>query len=469
MKIKIFLSLQLFLLMAAAALGQLTIRVTDIPANTPPQDDIYIAGNFNGWDSGNSAYILENQGGEVYEITFSPNPGTLMFKFTRGSWETVEGNASGGFLPDRSYNYSGGAETLELQILSWEGQDVPPSSGYSVLSEDFFMPQLNRSRRIWLYLPPDYQNSGRDYPVLYMQDGQNVFDASTSFSGEWQVDEALNQLFDEGDEGVIVVAIDNGGGSRIGEYTPWPNPNYGGGQGDAYVDFIVETLKPFIDENYRTKPGREFTGIMGSSLGGLISFYAAIEHQDVFSKAGVFSASFWFADEVYTHVANTGKEADMRIYMIAGVQEGNPADYGEQVADMNAMYNTLLSAGFSADEVRAIAHPDGQHSEWYWAREFPAAYQWLYRENTTGQEEKNWEKPLLKAFPNPSDTNFHLITTVPLVHAEYEVLSMDGRIVQQRKPLNGKGASLENLKAGLYFLRAYSDGELAGVVKLVRQ
>ncbi|MCB0557757.1 MAG: T9SS type A sorting domain-containing protein [Lewinellaceae bacterium] len=467
MKIKFFLSLQLFFLAVVAALGQLTIRVTDIPNNTPAGDAIFVAGTFNNWDPGNSGYILENQGGEVYEITFSPSPGALMFKFTRGGWDTVEGNANGAYLPDRTYNYSGGTETLELQILSWEGFVTAPN--YSVLSQDFFMPQLDRSRRIWLYLPPDYQNSGKNYPVLYMQDGQNVFDAATSAFGEWQVDEALNQLFDEGDEGVIVVAIDNGGSSRTDEYTPWANPNYGGGQGDAYVDFIVETLKPYIDQNYRTKPGREFTGIMGSSLGGLISFYAAIEHQDVFSKAGVFSASFWFADEVYTHVATTGKEADMRIYMIAGVQEGSPEDFGEQVADMNAMYNTLLSAGFSEEEVLAISHPEGQHSEWYWAREFPAAYQWLYQMSATGLEESNWEKPLFRAFPNPSDTNFQVITSAPLIHAEYEVLSIDGRLVQQRIPLNGKGIELEGLKAGLYFLRAYSDGKLVGVCKLVRQ
>ena len=236
--------------------------------------------------------------------------------------------------------------------------------------------------------------------------------------------------------------------------------------GFPYISHMQEssTLKPYIDAHYRTRPERDYTGIMGSSLGGLTSMYAAIEHQDVFSKAGVFSPSFWFSSQAYTHVTQTGKQADMRIYMIAGQNES-----ATMASDLNNMYNTLLGAGFRQDEIKKVIHPDGAHTEWYWAREFPAAYQWLYRENTTGQEEKNWEKPLLKAFPNPSDTNFHLITTAPLVHAEYEVLSMDGRIVQQRKPLNGKGASLENLKAGLYFLRAYSDGELAGVVKLVRQ
>ena len=122
-----------------------------------------------------------------------------MFKFTRGGWQdTVEGNANGAYLPDRTYNYSGGPETLELQILSWEGF----SHGAQLFGTlaGFFMPQLNRSRRIWLY-PAGLPKLGKDYPVLYMQDGQNVFDRHVFLSGEWQVDEALNQLFDEGMKG----------------------------------------------------------------------------------------------------------------------------------------------------------------------------------------------------------------------------------------------------------------------------
>lgn len=467
MKNRHFFSLFLLLLLGSTAWGQLTLRVTDIPNNTPPGDDIYVAGNFNGWDPGNAAYILENQGGEVYEITFSPAPGALQFKFTRGSWQTVEGNAGGGFLPNRTYNYSGGQETLEVQILSWEGQggNSTAAPNVSVLSQDFYMPQLNRSRRVWLYLPPDYETSGKSYPVLYMQDGQNVFDAATAFAGEWQVDESLNQLFEDGDEGVIVVAIDNGGASRTDEYSPWEHPTYGGGQGGAYVDFIIETLKPYIDGNYRTKPGREHTGIMGSSMGGLISMYAAIEHQEVFSKAGVFSASFWFSSQSYAHVANTGKQADMRIYMIAGEREGNS---GEQVADMNAMYNTLLNAGFTNEEVVALSHSDGEHSEWYWAREFPDAYEWLYRFGLSGPEGPDEADAFFRVFPNPADSNIHLIATAPLADAEYEILTLEGKLLR-RAPVSNSRISLEGLEAGLYLFRFYSKGKLAGVVKVVRQ
>lgn len=124
-----------------------------------------------------------------------------------------------------------------------------------------------------------------------MHDGQNVFETATSFSGEWEVDESLNALHENGDYGCIVVAIDNGGAFRLDEYSPWINTQFGEGQGDDYMQFIINTLKPDIDNSYRTKPERDYTGIMGSSMGGLISMYGGMEYNSVFSKIGAFSPS----------------------------------------------------------------------------------------------------------------------------------------------------------------------------------
>ena len=202
---------------------------------------------------------------------------------------------------------------------------------------------------------------------------QNLFDVNSSLSGEREIDESLNELFDKGDEGVIVIGIDNGSVSRIDEYSPWINSEYGGGEGDEYVNFIVETLKPYVDSSFITMPDRLNTGIMGSSLGALISFYAAIEHQDVFSKAGIFSPSFWFSDEVYAHVDTTGKKYDMDIYLLGGEQEGD-----DLIQDMNDMIIILHNAGFEDSEIKMITHQDGQHSECYWCREFPHGYLWLF-------------------------------------------------------------------------------------------
>src|SRR5688572_7394439 len=164
-----------------------------------------------------------------------------------------------------------------------------------ILDEAFYMPQLQRSRRIWLYLPPEYSASGKSYPVIYMHDGQNLFDATTAFGGaEWGIDETLNTVKNK----CIIVGIDNGGAKRINEYNFYDNEQHGAGEGRAYVSFIVDTLKPYIDKTYRTLADRDHTFTAGSSLGGLISFYAAMWYPQVFGGGGIFSPAFWIVPHI---------------------------------------------------------------------------------------------------------------------------------------------------------------------------
>jgi metallo-beta-lactamase class B len=233
---------------------------------------------------------------------------------------------------------------------------------------------------VWIYLPPDYATSDKTYPVLYMHDGQNVFDAATSYAGEWGIDETLDSLHAAGDWGAIVVAVDNGGQKRLDEYSPWRNARMSmGGEGDAYVDFLARTLKPWIDRHYRTRSDRASTGIAGSSMGGLISLYAAQKYPDVFGRAGVFSPAFWFgADSAFTYArAAGGPRPGTRVYMVTGAQEGSEPEV--YVRDHQRMVDALAAAGFRPGEaVRAYVRADGTHSEWFWRREFPDAYRWLF-------------------------------------------------------------------------------------------
>lgn len=249
----------------------------------------------------------------------------------------------------------------------------------SVLDTAFAMPQLGRTRRVWLYLPPDYHTSTKRYPVLYLHDGQNVFDAATSYAGEWGVDEALDSLHAAGGWGAIVVAVDNGQQRRLDEYSPWRNPRHGGGgEGDAYVDFLATTLKPHIDRHYRTRPDRLNTGVAGSSMGGLISLYAALKYPEVFGRAGVFSPAFWFAPELFGYARAAAPRPGTRFYFVTGAREGDrPEVY---VADHRRMLDTLAAAGFRRGvEIEEHVRADGTHSEGFWRREFPAAYRWLFR------------------------------------------------------------------------------------------
>lgn len=437
--------------------AQLSIFVSSIPGNTPYEAPIFIAGSFNDWNAGHPDYQLHTNELGMLQIELEIAPGTIEFKFTRGSWDTAESDAEGRFLSNRQYNYTGGRDTLLLEIAGWEGQVTEGTNGtaatnVSILSEDFFMPQLDRHRRIWIYLPPDYAISTKRYPVIYMQDGQNLFDKTNSFSGEWEIDESLNRLFSNGDKGVIIVGIDNGEDERFDEYSPWVNTRYGGGRGSLYADFMVETLKPYIDKHYRTIPGQQATGIMGSSMGGLIALYVATEYQNIFGRVGIFSPSLWFSPEAFVQVTESGKEYDTRFYLMAGSGESS-----SMRADMIALYNNLLNAGFQTDEVYISLPGDGQHSEWFWAREFADAYRWLFAEETPiiGPTQ---DIPRIRLNYRPEAEEIRMEGTQMLQVPNIQLYSIDGTKVNPPTSFQGKAFNCSFLKNGIY-LFILRDGE----------
>ena len=443
---QLWLSFILNFFIVASLSAQLTINVTSVPADTPDSSNIFIAGNFNSWNPGNPAHqLIDNQNG-TYSITFNPSPGTLEFKFTRGSWDTVEGTAGGGFIPNRTYSYSGAASTVNLTIAGWE--DVSglhtATDNVQILDEDYFIPQLNRTRRIWIYLPPDYNTTSKHYPVLYMHDGQNLFDAFYSFAGEWKIDESMNNLFNAGDYGAIVVGIDNGEGERFDEYSPWFSPNYNaGGDGEAYVSFLINTLKPHIDSTFRTLPSRDYTAIAGSSLGGLISMYAAAEYPDVFSKAGIFSPAFQVTDSCFLQVMSKTFDEDIRVYFVAGHNESSG-----MIPDILHMQQILLKQGVDESNIKVVDELDGAHNEGFWAREYPDAYEWLFEnlvlKTNTGEQKK------IKVFPNPS-TDF-LYLDSPSANFSFEIYSLTGVKLLYGQSKNQQ-IDISSLPGGMYLLQ----------------
>jgi predicted alpha/beta superfamily hydrolase len=252
---------------------------------------------------------------------------------------------------------------------------APSTAGktVTVFTPPLRLPGLQRARTLRLYLPPGYaRDAGRRYPVIYMHDGQNLFDDATAFAGEWGVDEALDALArDEGFE-AIVVGIDNGGENRIRELSAWPNKESGAGDNDLYLDDLVRVIKPFIDANWRTRAGREDTAIIGSSLGGLASHYAIHRRPGTFSKAGVFSPSYWLAPEVYLHTANVALPRDARLYLTMGGKEGEDA-----VRVVRRMHALLLERGLGMRAALSVK-ADGEHNEKAWRGEFPAAVRFLF-------------------------------------------------------------------------------------------
>ena len=375
------------------ALAQTTLRLTAVPATMPADQRIYVAGSFNDWQPGEPGYALARQADGSYQLTLPATVrGAQEFKFTRGSWATGEADVTFQAVANRRAEFGASPTTLTFQVANWQDQRpggaAPASSkphtlaaNVHIISDSFRMPQLGgRARRVWLYLPPGYAAAWlKRYPVLYLQDGQNVFDNATSFSGEWGVDETLNQLAAAGQRNAecIVVAVDNGGEHRLDEYSPWANAEYKkGGEGDQYTNFLALTLKPYIDAHYRTRPDAAHTAIAGSSMGGLIALYAGLKYPSLFGRVGVFSPAIWFAkDSILAYERRRPAPLASRFYFVAG-----PSESETMLPLMSEARNGLLARGIAASHIVLIAPADGKHAEWFWQREFGPAYRWLLTE-----------------------------------------------------------------------------------------
>ncbi|MEP7253866.1 MAG: alpha/beta hydrolase-fold protein [Ginsengibacter sp.] len=341
-------------------------------------DTFFIAGNFNGWHPGSAQYSFPIKEDGSSTITLSLAAGPYEYKFTRGEWPKVETTPDGKNLANRSLNVDHDT-TVRVAIVGWAddfNKDVFPKKGHTaspnvyIIDTAFYMPQLERERRIWIYLPAGYAASGKKYPVIYMHDGQNLFDEATAFAGEWGVDDFLDSLQAVGNKETIVVGIDNGHAKRMTEYNPYTYAQFGKGEGDHYVDFLVKTLKPFIDKNYRTLKGRPNTFIAGSSMGGLISLYAVLKYPKIFGGAGVFSPSFWTAPGIDSMVRSHAGSMDARLFFYAGGKEGN-----SMLVNQKRIINEIEQS--STSQVKEVVDPDAQHNEAAWRKHFPQFYEWV--------------------------------------------------------------------------------------------
>lgn len=249
------------------------------------------------------------------------------------------------------------------------------TASQNVTTFEIEAPQLDTIKKIWIYLPEGYKTSEKRYPVLYMHDAQNLFDAKTSFSGEWKVDEILDSLEAPG---VIVVGLEHGNSKRIDELTPFPHEKYGGGKADAYLAFLRNTLKPHVDASYRTLPNAKNTTIMGSSLGGLVSFYAMLKYPETFGQAGIFSPSFWFSDKIFSMAEGANLNEHHRFYFLGGTAEGE-----EMVPHLNKMKSILLARGIPEENIELKVIQGGQHNEAFWSAHFLEAFEWLHPKETS--------------------------------------------------------------------------------------
>jgi predicted alpha/beta superfamily hydrolase len=223
-------------------------------------------------------------------------------------------------------------------------------------------------RTLIVYLPPAYEvEAGRRFPVLYMQDGQNLFDPQTSFikGNDWRMGETADELIEAGEvEPLIIAGIYNAGDRRIDEYTPGKDKRLGGGHADTYGRLLVEKLKPFVDARYRTLPGPENCGLGGSSLGGLVTLYLGLRYPGIFSRLALISPSVWWRQRtILKAVAGLPQKPKLRIWLDIGARESQRA-----VPDVRALRDGLIRKGWQPGaDLAYFEAKNGEHTESAWA------------------------------------------------------------------------------------------------------
>jgi predicted alpha/beta superfamily hydrolase len=371
-----------------------------VPASTPASEPVFLTGDLKtlgGWSP--RGLRLRRISDRAYTITLPLEKGTeIRFKFTRGSWATVEKGPSFEEIPNRHLRAE--EKTIRLSVANWA--DFAPAArrhtrtGRIVEHNGVAASRLGNRRTVLVYLPESYDEAPkRRYPVLYMHDGQNVFDAATSFAGvDWGADETAERLTARGAmrEIIIIAVYNTPEPGRENEYTPWKDPRQGrGGRAADYAHFLIHELKPFIDRTYRTLRGRRDTAVMGSSLGGLVSLYLGWTHPETFSMVAAISPSLWWADRAMIKaIEASGGKVDLRIWLDMGTEEGPKAkgDPGRCVKDLRGLKDILLSRGYVlGEDLGYFEDPGGKHHESAWAKRLWRPLLFLFGRNTGKEEE----------------------------------------------------------------------------------
>jgi predicted alpha/beta superfamily hydrolase len=364
---------------------QVVFRI-HVPQSTPEGSEIWVSGNhprLGNWD-GRGLRASPRPDGTYAARGRFPRGTLLEFKITRGSWETVEKDPQGAEIPNRRLAVEADT-TLEIHVGSWRDQVEAPShtlTGEFRFHRGFRSRFLSHARDLIVYLPPGYdEEPQRRYPVLYLQDGQNVFDAATSFLGiEWGVDETAEVLIRSGRIAPLIVVGIYNSPDRIAEYTHDRDPEHGGGRGTAYARFLVEELKPFVDATYRTLPDPQHTAVAGSSLGGLLALNLGLLEPEVFGLVGALSPSVWWADEaIRGRIASVGK-TPVRIWLDIGTAEGSTTRESARIVEgVRRVRDALLARGWTPGvDLHYLEAQGAAHNEAAWAQRVPGMLTFLF-------------------------------------------------------------------------------------------
>lgn len=378
------------LLLAHSAAARIVEFRVLVPEDTPAGTVVYLSGeheSLGNWKP--DAVKLERLADGSYSASVDLPEGVwIEYKVTQGSWQTVEKAADGRDRNNRRlYVPKGSTKRILATVEAWS--TAAPTTQPLVIGDlrlhEVDSQVLGTKRTIRVWLPQGYDDeTERRYPVLYLHDGQNCFDRSTSaFGHEWQIDETLTRLIAEGTiEPLIAVGIDNGGDDRIAEYTYLPSPANSdrGGKGEHYARFLREEVIPFIEATYRTRNDRRARLLGGSSLGGLISLEIARRHPDTFGGVMAMSPSLlWAGSAILNDLeADASGLKNTRIWIDMGTREGDTVESFDRVTGSARRLDAILTRQ-SIEHKTTIAE-GAAHNEQAWAERFPEAAKYLHEQ-----------------------------------------------------------------------------------------
>ncbi|WP_133228285.1 alpha/beta hydrolase [Sphingobacterium corticibacter] len=389
MKTRVWLACLTTILIAKWGMAQelydVNITIQNRDQSSHIGEQFFITGAFNGWKPAAVLVGAIPKYGETIQVTIPSVPkGLFEYKFTRGNWETLASTAKGNLEGPIKLIVTGDT-AVTATIDGWR-DDFPASTAspqVHILDSAFYFPKLDVQRRVWIYLPEGYAQSKESYPVIYMHDGQDLFDEATSKGRigplEWRVDEAIDEAKDK----AIVVAIAHAEDiqRRQNEYFVRPTTSFPQPLGEAYLQDIVSVLKPYVDQHYRTKSDRAHTAMAGSSVGGLLTFYASLLHPETFGTVGVLSPSIWLdegnIDQAIAQIPVKDASLTPDFYFYGGGNENRIKPDGSRVRmhdDIERIIQMMQNSG--REKIQVSIEPDGRHGAWYWQKAFPYFYSW---------------------------------------------------------------------------------------------
>jgi len=353
-------------------------------SNSFVDDPLFLSGTFNNWAEHLKIGLIPQQGEQITYLLENVKSGDLELKISRGNWDNLSSSKEGKLELPHISKIQKDSE-VNLTIEAWRDQ-FPKSTASKqvhVLDEHFFFPDLNVFRKVWIYLPKDYATSSERYPVIYMHDGQHLFDEATSVGRagpvEWMVDETI----DEANIPAIVIAIDHAKTYELRQQEYLVNPSHTTekAQGWDYLEDIVNSLKPFVDKHYRTIPDAMHTAMIGSSIAALLSIYAGIKYPQVFGTIASFSPSIWMDEQnLYNYSKKKLQEKgenrkNQELYFYIGDKERRFRLMDEQnnmKLDLDKYYDWLK--GNYEGELKLDLEFEGKHGAIYWQKAFAKFY-----------------------------------------------------------------------------------------------